>query len=166
VKLAALLLIAGCTQQDAEKDKVDQQQQVYQLAEPLPVYNASLERERVIGLYNARMGALQTWSVWRAIGGLIEGDCASSGYPLPYGVQLTAPDAPYNAQYTTPQAEPSGLFTNGITTDATWVFCVTDGSITPVYTEDHVTVYPYPVSVDYPTNRVVKSGAATVTLKK
>ena len=157
------------SQQTQERAQVDAQQMVYSRAQPVPMYDYSLERDRVIGLYNARMSAAQTWSVWRSQTGMVEGDCPSSGYPLPYGVQLTAPEAPFSMAgggVLTPQAEPSGLFTNGISTDATWVFCVIDGAITPVYVEDHVTVYPFPVTVDYDTDRVTKSGSATVTLVK
>ena len=47
--------------------------------------------------------------------------------------------------------------------------CVGDGgSIEPHYIESKVTVYPGPVTVDYNMNRVVRSGAAkvTITIKK
>jgi hypothetical protein len=149
-----------------ERDAVDRQQTVYATAQPIPTYDYSLERDRITGLYNARMSAAATWSVWRSNTGVIEGDCPSSGYPLPYGVQLTAPDAYHMNGVTLPQAEPNGLFTNGVTTNGTWVFCVTDGQITPMYVESVVTAYPYTVTVDYEKNRVIKSGAATVTLEK
>ena len=152
-----------------EKATVDRQQEIYGVAQPVPTFDSSLERERIIGLYRARMSAAQTWSVWRSQTGMVEGDCPSSGYPLPYGVQLTAPeviDYRQNGSVTVPQAEPNGLFTNGITSNGTWVFCITGGSITPVYVEDFVTVYPYPVFVDYDTNRVVVDGAPTVKLGK
>jgi len=117
------------------------------------------------------MSAAQTWSVWRSITGALLGDCPSSGYPLPYGVQLTSPEViAWSSQQggagIVPQAEPNGLFTNGVTSTATWVFCVTDGEITPVYVEAEVTVYPYPVDVNYQTGRATPSGSATVTLKK
>ena len=39
-----------------------------------------------------------------------------------------------------------------------------NGDIEPVYVETKVTVYPYPVKVDYDKNRVIKSGKATVTI--
>lgn len=157
----------GCNgQRDQEQATVDRQQQVYLRAQPIPTFDYSLERDRITQLYQARMDAAQTWSVWRSQTGMIEGDCASSGYPLPYGVQLTAPEVHSYNGATVPQAEPNGLFTNGITSNGTWVFCIVDGVITPVYVEDFVTVYPYPVEVDYDLNRVSKAGTATVTLKK
>lgn len=175
IRLLTLLLVACApsqpSQRQQEKAVVDRQQQAYLLAQPVPTFDYSLERDRITQLYQARMGAVQTWSVWRSQTGMVEGDCASSGYPLPYGVQLTAPEVMSgtncNCGYeVVPQAEPNGLFTNGITSNGTWVFCVLDGSVAPVYVEDFVTVYPYPVEVDYEANRVVRVGAATVTLEK
>ena len=157
----------GCnSQRDQEKHAVDRQQQLYLQTQPIPTFDYSLERDRITQLYQARMDAVQTWAVWRSQTGMVEGDCPSSGYPLPYGVQLTAPEVYVGNGGMGPQAEPNGLFTNGITSNGTWVFCIADGAITPVYVEDFVTVYPYPVEVDYDTNRVSKVGAATVTLKK
>ena len=38
------------------------------------------------------------------------------------------------------------------------------GAIDPIYVESKVTIYPYRVSVDYVTNRVVKSGKSTVSV--
>jgi hypothetical protein len=96
---------------------------------------------------------------------VIEGDCPSIGFGIPYDVSLTNP-----LQYVgsggavIEQAEPNGLFASK-STSATWVMC-TDaaGGIAPIYVEGKVTVYPYPVRVDYNSNRVFKSGDATVTL--
>lgn len=168
------VMIFGCadeSQRSKEKQVVDRQQDVYLVGQPVPTFDYSLERDRVIGLYRARMDAAQTWAVWRSQTGVIEDSCPSSGYPIPFGAQLTSPEviAWASAQGGTgvlPQAEPNGLFTNDVTTSATWVFCVTDGSITPVYVEGMVTVYPYPVTIDLETNRVIRFGVPTVTLKK
>jgi len=62
------------------------------------------------------------------------------------------------------QAEPNGIFAS-TNTSATWVMCVGDGGIiSPVYVEAKVTVYPYPINVDYDTNRVTRAGKATVSI--
>ena len=169
--LMSALLLGGMVACDSpratERNIVDQQQTVYLRAQPIPMYDYSLERDRLTGLYNARMNAVQTYAVWRGMTSQIEGDCPSSGYPIPYGMQLTSPEArEYNHEAVLPQAEPNGLFSNGVTTSATWVFCVTDGEITPVYVEGTVTVYPYPVTVDYTTNKVTKAGDSSVKLAK
>lgn len=171
--LFSLLACGPVSQQTQERQSVDRQQKVYMTGQPIPTFDFSLERARIIELYNARMHATQTWTVWRSMTGMIEGDCPSSGYPLPYGVQLTSPESDQfvgssgSGHYSTlPQAEPNGLFTNGITSEATWVPCIVDGAISPMYVETKVTTYPYPVRVDYETGRVKRDGAATVTLSK
>lgn len=153
-------------QRAAEEGAVNRQQKLYLQNQPIPAYDYSLERGRAIELYNARMRAAQTWTVWRGQTGEIEGDCPSSGYPIPYGVQLTSPDVNGYQGSTLSQAEPNGLFTNGITSEATWVFCIVNGGITPMYVETKVTVYPYPVRVDYETNRVTRDGDVAVKLTK
>lgn len=175
-RILLLLSLVGCdsaSQQVQERQLVDRQQRVYLDNQPVPAYDFSLERARITELYNARMRATQTWSVWRSMTGMIEGDCPSSGYPLPYGVQLTSPESSQwigtstTGHFSTlPQAEPNGLFTNGITSEATWVPCIVDGAISPMYVETKVTTYPYPVQVDYATGLVTRDGAATVTLSK
>ena len=38
--------------------------------------------------------------------------------------------------------------------------------IEPVYVESKVTIYPGPVKINYQTNRVVRSGKATVNISK
>ncbi|MDF1699609.1 MAG: hypothetical protein P1V36_00425 [Planctomycetota bacterium] len=175
--LFGFALLGGCpetppTKSDAEEHAaVERQQQVYLDAQPVPMYDWSLERDRATQLYDARMSSPQTWSVWRSALGSIEGDCASSGYPLPYGVSLTSPEHAKlwrghqsRTSVTLPQAEPNGLFTNGLTTEATWVFCVVDGSVAPVYVETKVTVYPYAVNVDYQTGRVSPAGRPSVVM--
>lgn len=153
-------------QRAEERMTVDRQQALYLKSQPIPTYDYSLERGRAIELYNARMRASQTWSVWRSQTGMVEDDCPSSGYPIPYGVQLTSPDVQGTAGATLSQAEPNGLFTNGITSEATWVLCIVDGAISPMYVETKVTTYPYPVTVDYETGRVTRNGDVTVTLTK
>ncbi|MCF6205307.1 MAG: hypothetical protein L3J47_00240 [Sulfurovum sp.] len=50
---------------------------------------------------------------------------------------------------------------------ATWVMCLgAAGTVELVYIETKVTVYPGPVVIDYETNRVVRSGAATISIEK
>ena len=156
---------------------VDRQQEQYNIGQPVPAYDWSLERDLVIQLYNTRNLRAATHSVWRSDRGLVEGDCASVGFGIPYDTSLTNPlrgtrlsEDGYSHNYqggsitTIEQAEPNGIYASK-NTAATWVMCAgAQGQIEPVYVETKVTVYPYPVSVDYATNRVVKSGKATVTI--
>lgn len=155
--------ILGCTDNAETRDaqNVDKQQEQYQIAQPAPKFDWSLERQLAIELYNARNEKVATYSVWRSDYGMIEGDCPSIGYPLPYDVQLTNPlRVAYQSggPAVIEQAEPNGLFSSKATS-ATWVRCAVkvNGKVmeSPVYVEGKVTAYPYPVDVNYTTNRVI-----------
>jgi hypothetical protein len=173
-----VLILTGCNVQDSQATKtakaVERQQSQHAMAQPVPAYDWSLERDLVIQLYNIRNMKAATHSVWRSDRGLIEGDCASIGFGIPYDTSLTNPLTATDedqdgykssgALTTIEQPEPNGIFASK-NTSATWVMCAGDmGSIEPVYVETKVTVYPYPVKVDYIKNTAVKSGKATVTL--
>ena len=169
--LISTTLLTGClqaSQTDKDSKAVEAQQSQYSKAQPIPVYDWSLERHMVTQLYNIRNMEATTHSVWRSDRGMIEGDCTSVGFGIPYDTSLTNPlKGKYYQQGGTTvveQPEPNGIFASK-NTQATWVMCAgTGGAINPVYVETKVTVYPYPVSVDYATNRVNKAGKATVTI--
>jgi hypothetical protein len=177
--LTVIVLLSGCNldkgteAQDAAK--VANQQSQYSKGQPIPAFDWSLERHLVIELYKVRNQKAATHSVWRSDRGLIEGDCPSYGYGIPYDTSLTNPlmatdedlDGYDKAALTTiEQAEPNGIFASK-NTAATWVMCLGEaGNIEPIYVETKVTVYPGPVSVDYDKNRVTRSGAATVLISK
>ena len=164
----------GCSSSQERKDQeaVDRQQAQYGKAQPIPTYDWSLERDLVIQLYNIRNNRMATHSVWRSNYGMIEGDCPSMGYGLPYDTSLTNPQRGLRVcasggcgWVTVGQAEPNGVFAS-TNTAATWVMCVgPSGAIEPHYIESKVTVYPGPVKVDYEKNRVTRVGAAAVTIK-
>ena len=157
-------------QERQDKRSVISQQDHYRKNQPVPFYEWSIELDAAIQIYDARVRErIRTWTVWRSDNGLIEGDCASIGYPIPYDVQLTNPLKEYSA-VTVEQAEPSGLYSshNSI---ATWVREVVTVNnkvvITPLYTESRVTCYAYPVRVDYDKNRVIpmRNVMPSITLK-
>lgn len=174
--IAAILVffLTGCNEQNqTQKDQavVERQQSQYAKSQPVPVYDWSLERHMVTQLYNIRNMEATTHSVWRSDRGMIEGDCSSIGFGIPYDTSLTNPltgkrfgsTANYN-RLVVEQPEPNGIFASK-NTQATWVMCAgTGGVIEPVYVETKVTVYPYPVKVDYDKNRVNKSGKASITI--
>tara|TARA_Y100000034_G_C6891049_1_gene409902 strand:+ start:1315 stop:1893 length:579 start_codon:yes stop_codon:yes gene_type:complete len=178
--LAGTLFISACGREENSEQRdtevVQRQQSQYQIAQPMPVFDWSLERQLVIDLYQVRNQKVATHSVWRSDRGLVEGDCPSYGYGIPYDTSLTNPLAPTTHVYeaigvgrnqsthTVEQAEPNGVFASK-NTAATWVMCLGEvGMIEPVYVETKVTVYPGPVVVDYDNNRVTRSGAATVLI--
>ena len=68
-----------------------------------------------------------------------QGTCI--GYGIPYGASITSPEQyAYNGA-TLPLAEPNGLYTNGVTSSATWVLTTDkDGNITPIYVESEIAV--------------------------
>ena len=70
---------------------------------------------------------------------IYQGTCI--GYGIPYGASITSPEKyEYNGA-TLPLAEPNGLYTNGVTSSATWVLTTDkDGYITPTYVESEITV--------------------------
>lgn len=181
----AVLTLNGCETRKMgaaakESIAVNRQQAQFAKGQPVPAINWSLERDLLIKLYAVRNSKVATHSVWRSDRGLVEGDCPSLGYGLPYDTSLTNPSKvtsidPNRARMgyhgyvdglaTIDQAEPNGIFPSK-NTAATWVMCTgAAGSIEPVYVETKVTVYPYSVSVDYNTNRVTKRGKATVNIK-
>ena len=162
------------TAESRDAERVQQQQSQYEKGQPIPAFDWSLERDLVIKLYMVRNQKVSTHSVWRADYGMVEGDCPSYGYGIPYDTSLTNPLAPiahiysyygrHSASQVVEQAEPNGVFASK-NTSATWVMCLGQaGTVEPVYVESKVTVYPGPVKVDYATNRVTRSGAASVLI--
>ncbi len=157
----------------ADAQKANDQQQQYSASQPVPFYDWSLEREMVRQLYDIRNLEATTHSVWRSDLGTVEGDCSSIGFGIPYDTSLTNPlvaqwgsraSQGAFAGVSVEQPEPNGIFASK-NTAATWVMCAgTGGKIEPVYVETRVTTYPYPVKVDYATNRVTKAGKASVTI--
>jgi len=168
----------GCQFNQSQEYKdlkiVQRQQSQYAKAQPIPVFRWSLERDLLIKLYKLRNRKVATHTVWRSDYGMIEGDCPSLGYGLPYDTSLTNPlmatdtdqrGNPNNALTSIGQAEPNGVFAS-TNTSATWVMCTNKhGEIEPVYIESKVTTYPYSVRVDYDKNRVTRIGVKSVKLK-
>lgn len=145
--------------------QVETQQLHYGKGQPVPYFDFSLERDLYIKLYKARNQKVATHTVWRGDMSIVEGDCPSIGFPLPYDTSITNP---LNIEWRSnggagvvEQAEPNGLFSskNSI---ATWVRCVYDVEgeviVAPIYVESTVTAYPFPVEVDYEKNRVYPMG--------
>jgi hypothetical protein len=163
-------LSSSISSEKRDKKQVQQQQAQYQKGQPIPAYDWSLERDLLRKLYDIRNEKVSTHSIWRSDHGIIEGDCPSYGYGVPYDSSLTNPlQSTGNSMQTITtieQAEPNGIFASK-NTAATWVFCLGEsGKLEPMYIETKVTVYPGPVIVNYKTNRVTRSGAATVLISK
>ena len=170
-----LLLLASCGWGDQEREDqiaVNRQQEQYARGQPVPFFDWSLERDLVIQLYNLRNNRVATHTVWRSDYGMIEGDCPSMGFGIPYDTSLTNPlqlirycRSMECVEGVVGQAEPNGVYAS-TNTQATWVLCVREaGIIAPHYVESKVTAYPYPVKVDYEKSRVTEAGKPSVTIK-
>lgn len=182
--IIALTILSGCkeradTATSREAKAVSRQQSQYEKSQPIPVFDYSLERELVSQLYKIRNENVITHSVWRSDYGMIQGDCSSMGYGIPYDVSLTNPlvatdtdqeghEHSYQggALASVEQPEPNGIFASK-NTNATWVMCIgSDGDIDPVYIEAKVNVYPYSLDVNYDKNRVFKRGRSNVSINR
>lgn len=78
-----------------------------------------------------------------------EGLCI--GYGIPYSASITSPDTVrYNSSgAVVSQAEPNGIYTNGLSTSATWILRVgKDGSISPDYVEPGIRVTQEKIPAD------------------
>lgn len=177
--LAIALIVSGCegmpdSEATKEAKSVAKQTGQYAKGQPIPAFNFSLERDLLIKLYTLRNKKVSTHAVWRSDYGMVEGDCPSMGYGLPYDTSLTNPlmttdedqSGSRNAALAVIEMpEPNGIFASK-NTAATWVMCIGEsGGIEPMYIESKVTIYPGLVNVDYDKNRVTRFGAATVLLE-
>jgi hypothetical protein len=147
--LTAAMLLVGCDDSAARKEsqKVMDQQSQYGIAQPVPVFNWSLERHIVIELYKARNSSVATYTYVRnQYTGKVLSSCKSIGFPISAATQLTAPEG---LQYLgtgpgyrmLPQAEPNGVFPPS-QSRGTWVLCASkDGKATPRYYEEDVEAY-------------------------
>ena len=174
--LPLVLFTSACELRETEQGAVAEQQKRYEIAQPIPVFSASTERDLAIQLYRIRNREVTTHSVLFGNDGRPIFDCPSYGYGMPYDTSLTNPlkvgwhaDGNTRAHWVsgvTEQAEPNGLYSSK-NTNATWVFCVSDsGTLAPVYAENLLTVFPSAVKVDYAKGVVRPYGKATVTVKK
>ena len=168
------MFLISCGNSQGKKDakQVEHQQSHYAKGQPIPFFEWSLERDLVNQLYNARNDEVATHTVWRSNTGLIEGDCKSIGFGIPYDTSLTNPLKRVHGSggnVVVEQAEPNGIFASK-NSNATWVMCVVmDGKLAvsvPFYIESKVTVYPMPVTVNYASNRVTFDGKPSVIIKR
>lgn len=164
------------TSTEKESQAVERQLSQYSKGQPIPAYDWSLERDLVVKLYDLRNNKVATHTVWRSDYGMIEGDTPSIGFGIPYDTSLTNPLQLAHKRVqtygghallegTVEQQEPNGIFASKNTT-ATWILSVDKetSQIMPIYIEGKVTVYPYPVKVDYKNNRVIRAGVASVSI--
>lgn len=170
------LSLAACNAMDnperADTQRVSEQQKHYALTQPVPYFDFSMDRDTLIQIYKAKNEARTTWSVFASAGtGDVTFICESIGFAIPADTSLTNPlqIIPYGtisgAYDVVEQPEPNGLYSSK-NTDGTYVQCVgEDGNVSPVYTEQKVTTFPFPVAVAADGKTVERAaGDATITL--
>jgi hypothetical protein len=156
------------TEQNATNNQMDQ----YLKVQPIPYFDSSAMRQTLIEILKAQTTPTNTWSVEVALDGTALFMCPSIGYPIPATDELTNPQqvssGGSNSSYwgtTVSQADPNGVY--GGDTAGTYILCVApDGKYTPVYSEPNVTVFPFPVTIDPTTRRIVvdPNGKSTISV--
>lgn len=149
VAIATVMVIGltGCTSESARKDKEYSEQMKAQIADAIgyPDLANFFEYSQLKEIYELRddPNLICYWYTKNEYSGkwVYEGKCV--GYGIPYSASITSPDQVYyNSSGTVvSQAEPNGIYTNGLTTSATWILAAdSDGNITPEYVESEIRV--------------------------
>lgn len=149
-----------------EQKVVDSQQEQYAKVQPIPFYDYSAQRQALIDIYNSQNLQQQTWDVVTSYSGQFLFECESQGWPIPADAQLSNPlqiAGAYLGNTSTwesgvvGQAEPNGVYTGN--TQGTYILCLrADGKLSPVYTENNVQMFPFPVTVDPNTGQIKDAG--------
>lgn len=173
--VAAIVTLTACDPQTSgdqqEKAFTEQAQQQFNTGQPPHAYDASQARENLIAAQDAMAYGANSWTVQMMPGVGITFQCASRGFPLPFGTELTNPEKPVyatNGNFTVPQMEPYGLYPPA-DVPATLANCVLpDGSIGIFYSEPDLTTFMFDVDCDEERKRcqVSDKAKATVTVKK
>jgi hypothetical protein len=174
--------VAACdtsTSQSAQQEQAatNSQMDQYLKVQPIPYFDSSAMRQTLIEILKAQVTPTNTWSVEVALDGTALFMCPSIGYPIPATDELTNPQQVVNVNTgkvnganqwesgVVSQADPNGVY--GGDTAGTYILCVApDGKYTPVYAEPNVTVFPFPVTIDPVTHRIVvdPNGASTISV--
>lgn len=167
----ASFTLAGCKDaNDNERDVVMQQQEVYTKSHPVPYFEWSLQRQLWVDFYRAQNSSVSTWSFITANGSgmVISESIPTQGFPIPADTQLTNPLQTVRNGYGSviEQPEPNGLFTSK-NTDATILMALNnDGTVSPIYCEQKVVCFPYPVKVVNGVFVRIQEAEPTIKLKR
>ena len=151
MKIAALLLctvmmtclMTGCYERTEETQYTDELKKQISDMYGFPDVSNFFEYSQLKEIYEMRdnPNLICYWYTKNDMTGkwIYQGTCIGSG--IPYSASITAPESPLYSGLTLPLAEPNGLYTNGLSTSATWIL-TTDakGNITPTYVESEITI--------------------------
>ena len=146
------LSLTGCTEESetGKKENAYTEELVANAIDSISLPNISnyFERSQLKTIYELRDDPklICYWYTKSNMTGkwVYEGKCM--GYGIPYSASMTSPDKIDYKDYhescgTVSQAEPNGIYTNGLSTSATWILALNDeGEINPVYVEQEICV--------------------------
>ena len=147
LSLVCMAILNGCASESAYRDKEYSEQMKSQIADAIgyPDLANFFEYSQLKEIYELRddPNLICYWYTKCEYTGkwVYEGQCI--GYGIPYSASITSPDMVYYSSSGTvvSQAEPNGIYTNGLTTSATWILVVdSEGNITPDYVEHTIRV--------------------------
>lgn len=138
-------MLTGCTESTSSKENLYTEETKNQILDMygMPQISNGYEYSQLKEIYELRddPNLICYWYTKNDMSGkwVYQGTCV--GYGIPYGASITSPEQyEYNGA-TLPLAEPNGLYTNGVTSSATWVLTTDkDGNVTPTYVESEIAV--------------------------
>lgn len=160
ILVVLIATVSGCAynpnSSDVQRDRQEKMVSEGVAQTGLPAIKNFRELKLAKDIYEMRdQTGLVTYSyLWSDVQGRLIFLCNSIGYPIPYGVQITAPEsiqryylAPVQGatrdwgHERLPQAEPNGLFSPS-SAEGSWVMCKDPHGkdVRPIYTEPRVIV--------------------------
>lgn len=147
LSIVCIACLCGCSDASARRDKEYSEEMKAQIADAIgyPDLANFFEYAQLKEIYELRddPNLICYWYTKCEYTGkwVYEGQCI--GYGIPYSASITSPDMIYynSGGTVVSQAEPNGIYTNGLTTSATWILTINEnGNITPDYVEQEIRV--------------------------
>lgn len=155
MKIAALFLcaimmaclMAGCMYETEETQYTDELKNQISDMYGYPDVSNFFEYSQLKEIYEMRdnPNLICYWYTKNDMSGkwVYQGTCV--GYGIPYSASITSPQSlqrlPHVSWEILPLAEPNGLYTDGLSTSATWILTTdANGNITPTYVESEITI--------------------------
>lgn len=141
-------ILAGCMYESEETQYTDQLKDQISDMYGYPNISNFFEYSQLKEIYEMRdnPNLVCYWYTKNDMSGkwIYQGTCV--GYGIPYSTSITAPESvqKYSKHYDwqiLPLAEPNGLYTDGLSTSATWILTTdANGNISPTYVESEITI--------------------------
>lgn len=144
-----VVTLGGCTWQSEEADYTSEIKNQISDMFGYPNVTNFFEYSQLKEIYELRDNPdlICYWYTYNQMTGLwvYQGECI--GYGIPYGASITSPETVQRyasgSWESLPMAEPNGLYTNDLSTSATWILSIgSDGKIKPRYVEQEIMVSP------------------------